>query len=166
MTLDAWREIALGEEAAVYAYGVLAAQLEEPEKGRAIDAGIAHSRARGRARSFLAAEGADPPAPAAFRIPFPMDSADAARKLAVLVESRLVEVYCLQTPELQGKERKYAAQSAQECAARAVVWGGGTAAFPGGNTPSAVLTSPSPGAASPTAPTSPPTTGSDGAVVQ
>lgn len=188
VSLDAWREIALGEEAAVYAYGVLAAQLAEPEKGRAIDAGIAHARARGRAREELSSEDADPPAPAAFRIPYPLDGPTAARRLAVLVESRLVEVYCRQTPLLTEGARTYAAETAQECARRAVSWGGDIAAFPGGSsaaanlrpevssqapTPAAPTTSaPAPDDVAPASPTPQPATpstppaGSDGAVVQ
>lgn len=131
MSTPAWRQIALGEEAAVYAYGVLAARLAEPERSEAKRDGLAHTRARDRARSQLAEDDADPGVPAAFEIPFAVEGASAARRLAALVENRLVDVYCTQAVELEGEDRKYATQMAQEAAGRAVTWGARPQAFPG-----------------------------------
>lgn len=131
MTAAAWRQIALGEEAAIYAYGVLTARLDEPERSEAVRDRFAHTRARDRARAQLAEQEADPDAPGAFEIPFAVDGPSAARRLAALVENRLVEVYVTQTVELEGADRKDAARMAQESAARAVTWGARPQAFPG-----------------------------------
>lgn len=179
MSVDSWKQIALGEEAAVYAYGVLAAQLPDgPERNRAIDLSVAHTRARDRARTALAEQDVDPEVPAAFDIPFPVDSSASARRLAALVESRLVDVYCRQVPEVEPQERAYLATAAAEASARGVSWGGRTAAFPGGSdseppepaasagsaTPAPAGTPVAPPAGSPTA--TPVAPQGDGAVVQ
>lgn len=133
MSTGAWRQIALGEEAAVYAYGVLAAAFPVgAERNRAIDLSVAHARARDRARAQLAAEDVDPDAPGAFEIPFPVDGVTAARRLAALVESRLVDVYATQLAEFTGKARRNISAHANEAATRAVTWGARTTAFPGG----------------------------------
>ena len=176
MSVDSWKQVALGEEAAVYAYGVLAAQLPAgPERNRAIDLSVSHTRARDRARRALAAEDVDPSVPGAFEIPFPLDSAAAARRLAALVEARLVDVYCRQIPEVEPDERTFLATAAAEASARSVGWGGRPVAFPGGSdsepaTPSQPGAPPSTTTAgtSPTVapPTSPPPGQSDGATVQ
>lgn len=132
MNDDSWRQIALGEEAAAYAYGVLAPRLPlGPERNRAIDLVAVHNRARDDARSALAEQDMDPNAPGAFSIPFPVDDAAAARRLAALVEWRLIDVYCAQIPDAEPQERRRCATAAAEASARAVQWGGRTAAFPG-----------------------------------
>lgn len=176
MSTDSWKQIALGEEATVYAYGVLAAQLPPgPERNRAIDLSVSHTRARDRARAALARDDVDPEVPAAFDIPFPMDGAAAARRLAALIEARLVDVYCHQIPAVEPQERAYLATAAAEASARSVSWGGRTAAFPGGSDseppePSMSVDPLASQSASPTTvpgaptPTAPPT--GDGAVVQ
>lgn len=179
MSVDAWKQVALGEEAAVYAYGVLAAQLPSgPERNRAVDLTVAHARARDRARRALAADDLDPEVPGAFEIPFPMDGAPAARRLAALVEARLVDVYCRQIPDVERDERAFLATSAAEASARSVSWGGRPVAFPGGTdsepatpSPSAVPTSaatstPGPSPAGSSAVGVPPPAQSDGATVQ
>lgn len=132
MSVDVWRQVANGEEACNYAYGVLAARLPiGAERDRAVDLAAAHARARDRARAELAALDADPPVPAAFQIPFPVEDAAAARRLAALVEGRLVDVYCRQIPEVEQPVRGRLATAAAEASARSVGWGGSTAAFPG-----------------------------------
>lgn len=132
MSNEAWRNIALGEQAAVYAYGVLTAQFPDgPERARAIDLGVIHARNRDRARAALAEQSAEPDAPAAFEIPFPMTGPASARRLAAVVEFRLVDVYCAAAAQLTGGERRRAAVSAAECSARSVRWGARPTAFPG-----------------------------------
>ncbi len=133
MSVEVWRQVANGEEACTYAYGVLAARLPAgPERNRAVDLAAAHARARDRARAALSTLDADPPVPAAFQIPFPVENASSARRLAALVESRLVDVYCRQIPEVEQSERGRLATAAAEASARAVSWGGRPTAFPGG----------------------------------
>lgn len=129
---EAWKSIALGEQAAVYAYGVLTAQFPDgPERSRAIDLGVTHAHDRDRARAALAEQSVEPDSPAAFEIPFPMTGPASARRLAAVVESRLVDVYCAAVGQLEGKERRRAAASAAACSARSVRWGARPTAFPG-----------------------------------
>ncbi len=183
MSSDAWKQVSRGEEAAVYGYGVLAAQFPAgPERNRAIDLATSHARARDRARAALAQADVDPESPAAFEIPFPMDGPVAARRLAALVESRLVDVYCRQIPDLEQSERRSFARMAAEASARSVSWGARPTAFPGGADPE-TLPSPSgtdgsaPGTPAPgpsgssgptpvTSPAAPSPGQGDGAVVQ
>ncbi len=133
MSTDAWMSVALGEEAAVYAYEVLAAQLPSgPERNRAIDLAVTHARLRDRARAELASDDAEPEVPGAFEIPFPLDGAPAARRLAALVEARLVDVYCHQIPLVEADDRRPFATAAAEASARSISWGGRPTAFPGG----------------------------------
>lgn len=161
MSEDSWKQVALGEEACVYAYGVLAAQFPDgPDRNRAVDLAAAHARARDRARASLS--DADPPVPAAFQIPFPVDSVAAARRLAALVEARLVDVYLRQIPDVEPEERKAFAAAGAEASARSVSWGGRPTAFPGGRdsepleSPTASPTSATPAATAPTPATSAP----------
>lgn len=130
--MSAWKDIALGEEAAVYAYGVLAARLPAgPERNRASDLAVVHARNRDRARAALAAEDSQPDAPAVFEIPFPVNSSVSARRLAAVIESRLVDVYARSAAEVEGSDRRVVVATGAECAARAVTWGARPAAFPG-----------------------------------
>ena len=158
MNTDVFKQIALGEEATVYAYEVLAARLPAgPERNRAVDLSVSHARARDRARAQLAAADTEPDVPGAFEIPFPMDGAPAARRLAALVEARLVDVYCRQIPLVEAQDRRPLASAAAEASARSVSWGGRPTAFPGGREseppePSA----PPAGTGSPSTPGSPP----------
>ncbi len=133
MSASAWKDIAVGEEAAVYAYGVLAARFPAgDERNRAADLVVVHARARDRARAALAEQDSQPDLPAVFEMPFPVDSSTAARRLAALVESRLVDVYASAAPEFEGGERRTVVATGAECAARSVTWGARPAAFPGG----------------------------------
>lgn len=132
MSTGAWKDIALGEEAAVYAYGVIAARFPAGvERNRAADLVVVHARARDRARAALAAADSQPDLPAVFEMPFPVDSSLAARRLAAVVESRLVDVYTGLAGDFEGDERKAVVAAGAECAARAVTWGARPAAFPG-----------------------------------
>lgn len=135
MSRELWEPIALGEEAAVYAYGVLIPRLPESERPRGRDALVVHSRARDRARIELSQSGADPGVPGAFELPFAVDDADSARKLAVVCEDRLVNIYCASAGEAPAAQRTGFVESARECSARAVQWGQRPEAFPGTGEP-------------------------------
>jgi hypothetical protein len=135
VSIDLWQSVAVGEEAAVYAYGVLTPRLDEGERPRAIEAHTVHSRARDAAVAELAAAGADASLPTAFSFPFNISDAADARRLAALVEDRLVNIYCTWAPELAGPQRRRFVESARECCARAVSWGQRPAALPGGGQP-------------------------------
>lgn len=135
MSQELWEPVALGEEAAVYAYGVLIPRLPESERPRGRDALLVHSRARDRARVELAQLGADPGVPGAFELPFAVDDAESARKLGALCEDRLVNIYCVSAGEAPADQRTTFVESARECSARAVQWGQRPEAFPGSGQP-------------------------------
>lgn len=131
---QAWAPAALGEEAALYGYEVLAAQLAGSERLMAQNGLKAHERARDRARDFLASAGENPDVPTVFTLPFRVDSAAKAKELAILLDLRLVSVYSATASATEGPAREYAATTAQECATRAVGWGWRPTAFPGAET--------------------------------
>jgi hypothetical protein len=135
MSVDLWETVLVGEEAAVYAYGVLAPRLEGTDAIKAVNARTAHSRARDQAAAELASAGGQATVPGAFEVPFPVDDASSARHLAALVEDRLVNIYCSLAPELSDRQRRQFVESARECCARAVGWGQRPEALPGTDDP-------------------------------
>ena len=118
-----------GEDAAIYAYGVIGARSRGARATLARRA-LASHRSR---RQDLQSTVADPvSAASAYDLPFPVvDGADAAR-LAVLVENRMAAVLSELAAATQGERRAQAVTGAMECAARAVAWGGEPMAFPSG----------------------------------
>jgi len=128
---EPWADVATGEEAAVYAYGVLTPLLGEKDRNAAISAATAHARARDTARDALAGLDKNPPMPVAYEIPFDLNDEATAKKLAALCEIRLVNVYATLASQVQGQERLHFSQASQECSVRAVLWGQRPSAFPG-----------------------------------
>ncbi|MDP4014009.1 MAG: ferritin-like domain-containing protein [Candidatus Nanopelagicales bacterium] len=129
--MDAWAAAALGEEAAIYGYEVLTAQLVGAERIKALRAVKSHEHARDNARDRLTEGGGNLDAPAAYDLPFSITSPASAKRLAILLELRLVSVYASTVRPTDGSARAYAAASAQKCASRAVGWGWVPTAFPG-----------------------------------
>lgn len=125
MSADALRAAIAGEDAAVYAYGVIAAHASG---GRAERALAAHRRWRDRWASLL---GEPVDAAIAYELPERVDDPASAAALAALVEGRLVPVYADLAAALEGAERDDAARAAAQCAQRAVRWGAPAQAFPG-----------------------------------
>lgn len=129
---EAWAAVVSGEDAAVYAYGLVGPLVDAADQARARSALDAHRLRRDRARAALVAAGqTPPPAAAAYDPPFPVGDAAAAGRLAATVEERLVPVYADLAGASDGDDRRYAARTAQECATRAVSWGAAASAFPG-----------------------------------
>ena len=121
-----------GEYAATYAYGLIGAQVTGAALVRARNALASHRQARDKLRTDLAALSAPIPAPApAYDTGGPIDSAISAEALAVEVERRLVPRWADVAAASGGESRSQAVRSAQECAVRAVAWGGAPQAFPG-----------------------------------
>lgn len=121
-----------GEYAAAYAYGVVGSHLDGTAKDRARRALVEHNILRDQLRTALTELGATPPAPAAaYKSPIDVTSPATANALAVLVESRLVRSWSAVAATLNGAARLSAARTAQQCAVRAISWGGPTSAFPG-----------------------------------
>lgn len=130
MTRDeALRAVISGEDAAVYAYGVVAARLTGQARGRAIAARDDHRRWRDR---WAAIATVAVPAEAAYDLPRDVNDAGSARELAALVELRLVPVYADLASATSQDERDEAARAGAQCAQRSVRWGAAPQAFPSG----------------------------------
>ena len=114
-----------GEQAAVYAYGVIAAQLSGAQEKQALAALSAHRANRDLLLAQLQTAGATPsPAAAAYTLPSPVVDAASARTLAGLVEDRLAGQWAALAAASDGEQRSAAALVAQACAVRGVTWTG------------------------------------------
>ena len=123
--LDSLAVVLVGTEAAVYAYGVVAARLTGTQETAATRAMAVHRAQRDRLRARIIALGGEPGAAApAYVPPFPVDDAKAARRLAALVEDRLAGQWAGLAADTTAAARTSAAQLAQECAVRSVTWSG------------------------------------------
>lgn len=119
----------LGEEAALYAYGVAGPWLDGPDRDLALG-GLAAHRARVLVLRGEAPDTDEAGAPGGF-VSGPVDSAESARALLAQVEARLASTYADLAAEVTGGQRRNAVLSACECSVRSIAWGGATAAFPG-----------------------------------
>ncbi|MEI6453748.1 MAG: ferritin-like domain-containing protein [Actinomycetes bacterium] len=118
-----------GENAAIYAYGVIAAHVGGGAKRRALLALGSHRSWLDR-WSGLLTETHSPPMATAYDFPFPVVNAETARQLAPIVENRLVVVYADLAAASRDQVRSDAVLAAAECATRAVTWGASSQAFP------------------------------------
>lgn len=118
-----------GEDACIYAYGVIGAHVRGAAKDRARKALAEHrawrDRMQAQSPSIVAAA-------IAYDIPFPVEDPAAAKQLAVLVENRMVGLYADLAASVSGQAREDAVTAAMECATRAIAWGGLPQAFPQG----------------------------------
>jgi hypothetical protein len=123
----------LGDEyAATYAYGLIGAQLTGNQQKRALAALNSHRSHRDVLRADLAAAQATVVPPAAvYDTGVPINSAATAVSLAIEVERRLIPRWAEVASTRSGPGRIDAAKNGQECAVRAVTWGGQPQAFPG-----------------------------------
>lgn len=129
---EAWSAVVSGEDAAVYAYGLVGGRVTGTDRQAAQAALTTHRLRRDAAiRQVTAAKGTVPAAAAAYDPPFPVTDAASARRLAAVVEQRLAGLYGQLAGAVTGVPRRDAALAAQECATRAVAWGGAPQAFPG-----------------------------------
>lgn len=114
-----------GEQAAVYAYGVVAAQLSGADEKKALAAMAAHRANRDLLLAQLADAGATPsPAAPAYTLPAPVVDAASARALAWLVEDRLAGQWAALAAASDGDRRRSAALVAEACSVRSVTWTG------------------------------------------
>lgn len=140
------------EHAAVYAYGVVGARTDGRLRARARTGFDAHRARRDQLRSLIVRMGGSPAEPSpAYRLPFPVESAKDAARLAAHVEEGLITAYLELAAVNDPSLRRLAALAAQECATRAYGWRPETLqAFPG--MPGQAGTTPgSPGPAEPSA---------------
>ncbi len=130
---EAWAAVVAGEDAAVFAYSVAGARVGAGQQRRALRGLDAHRSQRARASVMLTAAGATPPVPApAYEFPFTVTSPQTARDLMALVDNRLVALYADAAEAAGGEDRRWAARTGSENAARAVTWGAESQAFPTG----------------------------------
>jgi hypothetical protein len=127
------------ENAAVYGYGLAGAQLSGSLYQTAQQDWTLHRASRATVSSMITQRGGTPaPAAAAYRPPFPVNSAASARALAALLENGLVQAYLGLVALDDAALRAYGAGEMQAAAIRAAFWRGSTIAFPG--LPSSALT--------------------------
>src|SRR3954454_13738520 len=112
------------EEAAIYAYGVIGVHLTvaaDIDGARAAEQ--AHRTRRDAAVSRLAALSASPgPAPAAYRLPFPVTDVASALKLAIRVEDGVAAAWHAVLPTGDGGDRAMALAALTDAAVRATRW--------------------------------------------
>lgn len=122
------------EQAASYGYGVVGSRLPQgsAEQARAGIDWVAHLRAADQLEAFIRARGATPvPAAVAYQLPVQVQSAAAARALAVVLEDRLMQAYLGVVALPDAGLRAYGAEQVRAAALRAEGWRGTTQAFPG-----------------------------------
>ncbi len=119
----------VGEQAALYAYGVAGPHLADADRDMALGGLAAH-----RARILLLRERADDasePGAAGGYLTGPVESPEQARALLAGVEARLAATYADLAGQCTGSDRTESVLAACECSARAISWGGPPEAFPG-----------------------------------
>ncbi|MGW1200957.1 ferritin-like domain-containing protein [Streptomyces sp. NPDC002536] len=130
--LEAAQAALAAEHAAVYGYGVVGSRVEESRAAEAREAYDAH-RARRDAmdRAVRGLGGTPQAASAAYALPFPVQDAQEAVRLATGLESRVAGVYADLVRAADGSLRAEAAAALREAAVREARWRGGSVAFPG-----------------------------------
>jgi Domain of unknown function (DUF4439) len=130
--VEALAQVLEGCDAAVYAYGLVAAHVTGAARAQALSAMAAHRASRDQLRTRLVAVGATPPpAAAAYTSPFPVTDASTARRLAALVEYRLAGQWAGLAAASTSTARSNAALAAQACAVRQVTWSGAAPVWSG-----------------------------------
>ena len=125
------------ENAAIYGYGLAGAQLSGSQYGIALQDWNLHRAARGTLSAMITGRGAKPAAaPAAYRPPFPVNSAGAAVSLAAMLEDGAVMAYLGLVARPDESLRLFGARAMQAATIRAAFWKGSTTAFPGLPAPS------------------------------
>ena len=120
------------ENAAVYGYGLAGARLTGAQFAVAQEYWNGHRAARPALVTMITGLGSAPaPAAAAYRPPFPVNSAGAAASLAARLEDGVLTAYlglvAMDDPSL----RAFGAERMQAAAVRAAYWRGSTVPFPG-----------------------------------
>ena len=120
------------EDAAVYAYGVIGAQLSGDRRARATASYQAHRDRRGALQQRISATGATPEAAApAYQLPSPVTDAASAVRLAASVEDRICAVYANAVQATSGPLRGTMAAALRQAALDTLAWRGSGSAFPG-----------------------------------
>lgn len=131
--IDAAQAALAGEHACVYGYGVVGSHLDEEDRDPVWRALTAHEEHRAALRRrLLALDVAPVAALPAYALPFRVDDARSARKLARTLETRLAALYAdLIATGPARKLRRLAANGLVDATVRAARWGAEVPAFPG-----------------------------------
>ena len=120
------------EHAAVYGYGVAGALMQGNDQGIAMSYWTLHQDARDTLTEMIIRLGATPvAASAAYALPFAVDDAASARRLAAYLEDGVTRAYLGIVAVSDTGLRAFGALAMQEPASRATAWSGQTTAFPG-----------------------------------
>lgn len=120
------------EHAAVYGYGVIGALMQGNDQHIAMSYWTLHQDARDTLTEMIIRLGATPvAASAAYDLPFAVDDAASARRLAVYLEDGVARAYLGIVAVSDAGLRAFGALAMQEPANRATAWSGQTTAFPG-----------------------------------
>jgi hypothetical protein len=131
-SLTALQGVLAAENAAVYGYGLVGAQLSGSLYTTAQQDWTLHRASRTTVSSMITQRGGTPvPAAAAYRPPFAVNSTAAARALAALLENGLIQAHLGLVALDDAALRAYGAGEMQAAAIRAAFWRGSTTAFPG-----------------------------------
>jgi hypothetical protein len=120
------------EHAAIYAYGVIAAQLAGQPRRDAAAALDEHRGRRDRLRAYVIDGGGKPAEPdPAYQLPSPVDTPVAAQALAANVERLVALAYGDLVAAATDDVRGFAARALADAAVRETGWGGQAPQFPG-----------------------------------
>lgn len=136
--LAALQTAVAAEHAAVYGYGIVGAHVEGSDLAAATAADQNHRRRRDELAATIRGAGAEPQAAAAaYRLPFPVESTDDARRLATRLETGIAQAYAaLVAASSQRNLRQLGAMALGEAAVAVAKWSRHTPAFPGLGPPS------------------------------
>ena len=120
------------EDAAIFGYGVTGAHLSGNRKSAAEQDWTGHNEARDTLTAMISALGVTPAAGQAFyRLPFQVNDAASAAKLAAYLEEGVTSAYLGIVAVNNQRLRTFGALAMQSSAERAAFWRGTTEAFPG-----------------------------------
>ncbi|HEY6790852.1 MAG TPA: ferritin-like domain-containing protein [Trebonia sp.] len=120
------------EHAAVYGYGVVGALMQGNDQHIAMSYWTLHQVARDTLTQMIVKFGGTPvAASAAYDVPFTVDDAASARRLAVYIEDGVTRAYFAIVAVSDAGLRTFGALAMQEPANRATAWSGQTTEFPG-----------------------------------
>lgn len=120
------------EHAAVYGYGVAGAMLSGTDRATALTDWKIHQEARDTLQEMIGKLGATPvAASAAYALPFTVDDARSARRLAAALEDGVTRAYLALVAVTDPAMRTFGALAMLPPANRAAAWRGSTVAFPG-----------------------------------
>jgi Domain of unknown function (DUF4439) len=130
--LSALQAALAAEHAAVYGYGVVGAVLTGADRATATTDWRVHIAARDSLEATIRKLGATPVAAnAAYELPFAVDDARSARRLAAALEDGVTQAYLGLVAVTDPTLRTFGALAMQPPANRAAAWRGSTVAFPG-----------------------------------